>query len=932
MVSVTIGFGIFLANFIYLISQYIISLINVRNVVVSTSPLYMMFFTVFPAVWWAYSTKEDSYNFYNRKNVTLRLVIVNDLLVVTQAVWTFSFNLFVYRICTLPVGRNFSEEMILNLCRIALAGTSLGTTAAIYKIVDTILASEDIKEGIETFRWQHIVDDRKNKNHLYDLDIVRRMSDGRHMIIKEVDRFVHMFILGQSGTGKTSSTFLPAIICDLNKKLQNMIDRHAALVRMIKNKEAKVEQIAPFLPIDEHCVRPVEGKEGKYHDILKRFPDCGVTLMAPNSSANKSVIALCKARKIPVNVIDPAEDLSEEGVLMKGLNPLYIPAWIDGDDRQILISNRAQNFAEVLLAVSEIHGVGDQYFRDINASVTTNVAIVCMLDANLRGTQTNIRELQECIQDFTRIQPKITAIMNYFNMEIVVSEVDSKKNERKDKDKQESMTASMLRFKTFTYEGVPQKYKNIGWTETEYEPYARKQGFNYYPSLFFVLTELLGGGYAKMFDQARGLRNIINNLMLDPRIANLLCADEATMLDFDRMLFNNEITVINTALEFGSQSSTALGVFIILNLKLAVMRRASIPEAERTNHFIYIDEASQYMHPVYEDMFALFRQYRVAVTLALQSQTQMDKSPVTKYLRGVIRGAGTHMVFGRADSEEMKYYEELMGMEKREVVQTQVNSNSEFDENYSVTKGQRVTLQEEAAVTASQIRIRDFQEVTMLMIDRGRVLKGFIGKVRFPAKKEFKPMANTPKTDFAKYAALAVDPNKVKQDEIVTDTDSGKEIVERFETNIKSVEKQDAFTRSEQSLISKDNRSTYIPPDEVRDRVGEAERYKSMVSESPINDAPLSEVEPLRPQITEADNALAPVDYDGYEEKRDRLLAEEKEKSSSDYDDAEDINFSSFLTPNNAASDDEVDTDLDNDDVTALLKALDDEGDTLAKA
>ena len=516
--------------------------------------------------------------------------------------------------------------------------------------------------------------------------------------------------------------------------------------------------------------------------------------------------------------------------------------------------------------------------------------------------------------------------MNAFHMKIEVREVDQKdknKPDRADKENQSLMQSSSMTVAKVTDNDIPPKYRALNWDNVQYQEYVEKQANNYYPSLFFIMTELLGGGYAKMFDQARGLRNIINNLMLDPRIANLLCADEANMLDFDRMLFNNEVTVINTALEFGSQSSTALGVFIILNLKLAVMRRASIPEKERTNHFIYIDEASQYMHPVYEDMFALFRQYRVAVTLALQSQTQMDKTPVTKYLRGVIRGAGTHIVFGRADSEEMKYYEELMGMEKHEIIQTQVNSNSEFDDNYSVTKGQRVTMQEEAAVSASQIRIRDFQEVTMLMIDRGRVLKGFIGKVRFPSKKSYKPQPHANDIDFSEFVPHAKSTPAQGSGELATKgMIPGRDAVEGYKRSISSTERQDAYTRAGQSLVDENTapRQGMAVRDEVRERVGSSEAYKSMISSDlfPAVQEEAQGVEPLRTGMQNAESPLrfTPQNDTAAEQRPQEVPPEERE---------EDIDLSAFAIGARETEEEDLD-ELDEAGMIDLLKSLNQEG------
>jgi hypothetical protein len=883
LVPIVIGFIIFIANFILLCANYVIAIVNVSDSIVSTTPLYIGFFIVFPIIWWLYSTKEDAFNFYERKNLTLRLVIVNALLVMSQAPWTFTFTTIVYRICNLPVGRNFDKEMILNLCRIALCIPSLGFVAIGYSVATKILEAEEVAEGINTFRWQHVVDDRKNITHLYDLQIVRNLITGKKVFIKEVDRFVHMFIVGQSGTGKTSSTLIPAIICDLNKKLSNMLERTVALEKMIKKEEAVVEPDPEGGPIDEYCVKPagktpeeIQRNADKLNKIRHKYPDCGLTIMAPNNTMNIKVIELGAARGQTVNVIDPAAKYDNPNVKKVGLNPFYLPHNITAREKQVRIINAAESFSKALVAVTEVQGTTEQYFKDINTSVTTTIGIICMLNASLLGKQTNMKEIQQCIQDFGLLRPMIAQILDAFHVQIEGIEKEQKKDKNKvqsiekEQASQQGVGASRIKYLEITDEDVPEWFNG---TRIEYREYLSQQADAYYPHLFSALTELLGFGFEKMYDQSRGLRNIINNLMTDPRISEILCAPDDSVFNFDRALQNNEITVVNTALEIGAEPSTAIGIFFMLNMKNAVMRRARIPEADRSNHFITIDEASQYMHPMYEDMFALFRQYRVAVTLSLQTSSQMDKSNVTRYLKGVVMGAGIHIVFGRANSDEMRFYENLAGMENKETIQTQLNSNSEFDENYNVTSGQRVTVTREAALEGSQIRIRDFQEVSVFMVDRGRVLKGFIGKMNFPKKSEYAPRKNTEGVSFVKYCSQAEpDDQKKNEAEIKMQKEAAKNDVRKFATSITSSERQDNYISGMTSLPEidgKSDRKQQTPLEgDSRKRAGLKDIYLTAVSDDSVFD---------KDEKKERDRSLDREDFMRDQEERMRIAKESEQ-------------------------------------------------------
>lgn len=834
MVLIICGFALLTINILLLSYRYMYALYNVQEIILNINILYILFSSTLPFIWWLYSTKEDFWHFYNRKKRTLALCIANAAMCVTQTIWTFIFDVVVVRICQIPTGRNLDANMLFVLCRIALAtGTGL-VFGAVYAACRRLYENEEIKENIEIVRWQHLFDTRKNKNVAYDLSILRRMDNGSKMTIYENDRFVHTFILGPSGTGKTSSTITPSIVCDFDTKIANREKRVPLILKMVKDGKAQVYSNISN-DIDEYSVYALPEYKDELEKIRETFPDCGLTAMAPDNSLLVEILRLAEARDLPCNVIDPSMKYKNKNVRTCGLNPFYVPLGLEPEKRQLEISSRAQNFAEVLLAVSELHGTGDQYFRDINASVTTNVAILCMLHANLNGKQTDITKIQSCISDFGKLRPIVEDIQNKLRIKVVVNEIASAKSLRKDAkdnnrsgimapDASEATEDDIIYYEVSSEDEIPEYYRKKGMSVEEYNIALREEAQGYAEHIHFVLQELLGPGGEYMFQQARGLRNILQNLLIDPRIRRILSAPEGAFIDFDKALLNGEIILINTALEFGSTASTALGLFIMLSMNMAVLRR---PSANRTNHFIYIDEASQYMHPMFENMFALFRKYRAGVTMAIQSLTQMDKTDVTKYLKGVIMGAGIHIVFGRADPDTMRYYEEIAGIEHKETVQTSVNSNSEFDENYNISSGKRRTQEEKQAVEGSDIRIRDFQEVTVFMVEKGRVRKGIHAKTSFPKDSDFKKKKVTA-FDFSKYAV---------------DDPRSANIREKSEANTKAETIiKDKFTTAQRIVNIKDEEDTIstLPPfegmdtDKITQTVEEKEKIKQRAGRAAI--------------------------------------------------------------------------------------------------
>ena len=143
------------------------------------------------------------------------------------------------------------------------------------------------------------------------------------------------------------------------------------------------------------------------------------------------------------------------------------------------------------------------------------------------------------------------------------------------------------------------------------------------------------------------------------------------------------------------------------------------------------------MHPMYEDMVALYRQYGVSVTIAMQATSQMAKNQTTKYLKDVVMGVGTHIVFGRTSAEEMELYSALAGLKNVEVLQKQINKTSIAENSPQYSEGVRRSYEKKNLFEGSDIRQKDFQEITVFTVRSGRVLNAKAAKVTFVNESEY---------------------------------------------------------------------------------------------------------------------------------------------------------------------------------------------------
>lgn len=735
-----IGYIAFSCYLILLGLGYIRAITWLKSTVITNNLLIILICATAPFFLWAFSTKYDRWSFHNIKKIWLYLVISGAIATIEQPIIYLSWRFLVTKVMEIPVTENMTAGMVVSLARFSMVIPLIIVTVILAIPIKQFITSTEIQDKIEDFKITNHVDMRKNKNSLYDLHIIKNLKTGKDEVIMEADRFVHMFINGQSGTGKTSSTIIPAVCEDLNTKIRNMIGREAALLEMLKEKKAYIA--GPFAKVNESNIKPRKGYEEVYKNIYKRYPDCGMLIMAPNNDMNNTIVALCDAKGIKVNYIDPSKKYKEKFAIAKGIANFYIPPNLSEEERCIRIVEQAETFSEVLIATNESKGEGDQYFRDINTSVTTNIAIACMLAASIEGTQTDIIEINNCISSFNELKSKIQTIEDHYDIKVEVIYPDGKKGKMDEEVTKEAISEALLKKGKSTF--------------------GKGKGTDnpYYTTILFIKQELLGPGAEKMIDQSRGLRNLINKILLDSRYKAILSVPKDRALDFDEILAKSEVTVVNTAIEYGAPKSTALGIMTLLNLQTAVLRR---PQDTRSNFFIWVDEASQYMHPVYDNMYALYRQYRASTCLAMQSTSQMDKSKNTAYLKSIILGAGTQILFGRASAEEMKMYQELAGEIFEDTVQKTVSQTSLFSTSVNQNESQRVVTEKKNIITGTKIRNRNFQEVTVFKIKNNKVQSAFLGKCSFLDKNELK-LNRVKHIDFSKF----VPKGKVKKEVVLT--------------------------------------------------------------------------------------------------------------------------------------------------------------------
>ena len=646
---------------------------------------------VAPIITWIISTKYTYYNYKRQKFIGLYIAIINILVYVAiffELIW---FKLALPIIFKIPVGISITPDMIVSLARLTSLIVSLCVAIVFGKTMFSNISNEHTQKSIMHFKVNRNADNRPNKQFAYDLKIVRKMEDGSVYNISEKDRSLHTMTIGATGTGKTSSCQTVAINGDFDQKIYNEDWQKKQLYRLLQQGKVRLTRDFEDIDFSANYFVPVEGSGNKIKKKLTEIQtlaiSAGVTAMAPNAAFADEIFELAKAKGLRARRVDPEmiSGAHKEGFI--GFNPYYISPRLTGLEREIELFSRSTLVADVLQAIFDQSGNSDPYFASLNQNITTTISSTILLTypSLHNGTQPTLRLFQSIVNDFQKIKPYRDELVRLYSVNF-------------NPDNSPVMAIGRA---------------NVG---------------EYQFLLDTIDNELLGAGAAKMIDQARGLRIIINQILVNPLVKDVLCAENS--IDMDEMLADGQITVVNYALKLGS-AGVAFGLFFMLSFIKAVTRRPGT-EKTRLPHFFYVDEFPTLLHPQEEWIFTYFRQFRTAAMVALQTLDQMDKSKSTAFLRGVLVGNCAHqIIFGRASTSEMEQYQAFAGTQMKMQETRGFSETALSNENPSYTMSTRETMQETDVLSTNDIRMRDFQEVTVFTVKKASAIPPFHGKVDF---------------------------------------------------------------------------------------------------------------------------------------------------------------------------------------------------------
>ncbi|TSC79147.1 MAG: hypothetical protein G01um101425_784 [Candidatus Peregrinibacteria bacterium Gr01-1014_25] len=153
------------------------------------------------------------------------------------------------------------------------------------------------------------------------------------------------------------------------------------------------------------------------------------------------------------------------------------------------------------------------------------------------------------------------------------------------------------------------------------------------------------------------IQNKIGQLLTTPVIRNIV-GQVKSSLDIRHAMDTGKIVLVNLSKgKIGEDTSAFIGSMLVTKFQIDAMSRADIPENDRRDFFLYVDEFQNFATPSFATILSEARKYRLALTMANQYVAQLTsgESNNTQLRDAVFGNVGTMVSFqvGSDDAEEM---------------------------------------------------------------------------------------------------------------------------------------------------------------------------------------------------------------------------------------------------------------------------------------
>ncbi len=442
-----------------------------------------------------------------------------------------------------------------------------------------IMGIDDTAEQIKSI-WDYAginLSDSSIKHNAYmcDVSFVYDYNTGKKVTYGETARYRSLLVCGGSGTGKTSRIFEPMIAQDIEKKFFFREASKELGFTALKTGIATLSGPYSNDYLNENfklsMLTPAFGKETLYKTFMQKMM---LTSSPKPVYKDVGMTYLSPDNESIFKMMDVCDNYGISYILLDPLNPadsVGLNPFVYDDPNTIAVT-----------ISSTLNGIkapdNDNYSEDVVIQILENLTILLKLiyPQMNDGILPNMEDLLKLLNNFSLVQ-KMCEIL------------------KKDHELAEEYTMLITFFQK-----------------------------NFYPE---------GKGLDNMEKYAFYISSRLENLLRSSKIKNILC-NRHNNINFDKTLQNGDFIFICTRRgNSGKFASTAFGLFFLLSMQNAVLRRPG-NEKTRIPHYLYIDEFPDFVTKDTQTMFTMYRKYCVGTTISAQSISMFGTSGVTNVSLG----------------------------------------------------------------------------------------------------------------------------------------------------------------------------------------------------------------------------------------------------------------------------------------------------------
>jgi len=139
----------------------------------------------------------------------------------------------------------------------------------------------------------------------------------------------------------------------------------------------------------------------------------------------------------------------------------------------------------------------------------------------------------------------------------------------------------------------------------------------------FWVNEFAGYSRAFLQEAVAPIQNKVGQLLMSPHLRNIL-GQIRGRIDARFMMDNGRIFIADVSKgKLGADKSNLLGALLVTQFELAAMSRANVPESERRDFYLYVDEFQSFASDSFISILSEARKYRLCLTLSHQYTDQL---------------------------------------------------------------------------------------------------------------------------------------------------------------------------------------------------------------------------------------------------------------------------------------------------------------------